>query len=123
MIFPRSSFISLIGVLFLSKREYFNKRIDPEKDKKRLASFEQGKSYGEEYNFLKLLRQNEMTWNEYPGGYGLITHVPTRLTIRMEVSPLTRIQHKCYCLDKLKDKVSTHLYKLEQNNIPVNILV
>ena len=83
----------------------------------------QGKKYGDEYNFDKLLRQNQMTWNEYPGGYGLITHIPTRLTIRMEVTPRTSIQHKRYSLDKLKDKVSTYLYKVEQNNTPFNILI
>lgn len=108
----------------MARREYFHKRNEPEKDKKRLASFEQGRMYGDEYNFDKLLTQNKMTWKEYPNGYGLITHVPTRLTIRMEVSPLTRIQHKHYTLNKLKDKVTTHLYKLEQSqNTPFNTLI
>ncbi len=107
----------------MSKSEYLHKRIEPEKERKRLATFEQGRKYGDEYNFHKLLKENQMTWKEYPGGYGLLTHIPTRLMIRMEVSPLTRIQHKRYNLNKLKDKVSTYIYKLEQNNLPVNTLV
>lgn len=107
----------------MTKREYFHKRIDRDKDKKRLASFEQGKSYGDHYNFLKMLKENDMTWEEHQGGIGVITHKPTGLTIKMGISPHTRTQHKCYHLDKLKDKVSNYLYKMEMSNTPFNTLI
>lgn len=109
--------------LSLSKRRYFYGNEEPEKEKKRLEHFKQGKQFGEEYNFLKVLKDNHMRWEEYPGQYGVITHLPTGLSIKMAVSRSTRIQHKIYNLNKLKDRVSTHLYKLELNKSPVNTLI
>jgi hypothetical protein len=120
---PESSFVSLVGVRLLSTRRYSYEKTEPEKDRKRRAAFEQGKKFGEQYNFQKMLKENQMTWEEYQSGYGVIRHIPTGLSIKMAVSPNTRVQHKTYNLNKLKDNVSTHLYKLELNKSPVNTLI
>ena len=107
----------------MAKAEYLHKRHDPVMEKKRLKSFEEGVAFGEEYNFLKMLKQNEMTWKDCTSGHGRISHTPTGLYIMMETSPTTRVQHKIYNLNKLRDKVEVHKYKLEQDEFPVNTLV
>lgn len=90
-------------VIYLSD-EYIKKYYDVIKEKKRLKTFEAGCEFSDLYNFNKQLTENNMKWKELPQ-YGLIIHEPTGLTMRMGISMKTTARHKCYTLNKLKDRV------------------
>ncbi len=80
-----------------------------------MKTFEALREVGDLYNFQEQLTQNNMTWRDLPQ-YGLITHEPTGLTMRMATSMTTTARHKCYTLDKLKERVrSTGTWTLNQS--------
>ncbi len=84
--------------------EYIKKQYDPTHETKRLRIFEDGCECGDLYNFHKQLIHNNMIWKEFPQ-YGLITHQPTGLSLHMALSIKTTSRHKCYTLEKLKERV------------------
>jgi len=92
-----------------------------EKEKLILLTFERSRKGIDKFNFMKLLKENDMVWSELSPGYGQITHNSTGLSVYMEVIPSTTSRHKIYNLEKLKDKVATHLYKNNLGELPVNI--
>ena len=76
---------------------------------RRLANFELGHEFAENYNFQEQLKDNQMTWKQVPEEgmpvYGLIVHEPSGMSIQMGLSYTTTVRHKCYTLNKLKDRV------------------
>lgn len=80
-----------------------------------MKSFEAGRECGDLYDFHKQLSLNNMTWKELPQ-YGLITHEPTGLTMHMGISMTTTARHKCYTLNKLKERIrNTGTWTLNQS--------
>jgi hypothetical protein len=93
--------------LFLKEEQslsekYVKKEYDPLLEKKRLSVFESGCECGNFYEFQQQLIQNHMMWKEFPM-FGLITHIPTGLSMHMSIK--TSASHKCYTLQKLKERV------------------